>query len=120
MSIKFGCLVLFAAACALTANAAGTQATIHGWVIDSACAYTKGLSKPISPECAVSCAKKGSPLVILADDGSIYLPIAEQMPAVGQNDRLMPYAGKRVNATGKTYERAGGRAIVLEKVEAAR
>ncbi|HZU24172.1 MAG TPA: hypothetical protein VFA04_01545 [Bryobacteraceae bacterium] len=117
MSIRFVLLVL---GFAVAAGAAGTEATVHGWVLDSACAYTKGLSKPISPECAVACAKKGSPLVILADDGSIYLPIADQMPAVGQNDRLMPYAGKRVSATGKTYERSGGRAIVLEKIEAAR
>jgi hypothetical protein len=92
------------------------QKTITGWVLDSACAFTKELKKPISVDCAVSCAKKGSPLVILQDDGSIYWPIAETMPADGQNKRLMPFAGKRVTATGKAYTRGGSNAIVIDKI----
>jgi len=31
--------------------------TVKGYVLDSACAFTKGLSKPISKQCAISCAK---------------------------------------------------------------
>jgi hypothetical protein len=92
------------------------QKTVTGWVLDSACAFTKGLTKPISVDCAVSCAKNGSPLVILQDDGSIYWPIAETMPADGQNKRLMPFAGKRVTVTGKTYIRGGSVAIVIDKI----
>src|SRR5258707_15707543 len=38
----------------------GSDIAISGWVIDSACAYTKGLDKPISPACAKTCAKNGS------------------------------------------------------------
>jgi len=95
---------------------AAEQKTINGWVLDSACAFTKGLKKPISSECAVSCAKNGSPLVILQDDGTIYWPIAETMPAEGQNKRLMPFAGKRVTATGKTYMRGGSVAIVIDTI----
>ena len=45
--------------------------TVKGYVLDSACAFTKDLSKPISKQCATSCANAGSPLVILADDGTI-------------------------------------------------
>ena len=95
---------------------AAEQKTITGWVLDSACAFTKGLTRPISVDCAVSCAKKGSPLVILQDDGSIYWPIAETMPAEGQNTRLMPFAGKRIMVTGKTYTRGGSNAIVIDKI----
>jgi hypothetical protein len=95
---------------------AADQKTVTGWVLDSACAFTKGLTKPISADCAISCAKNGSPLVILQDDGSIYWPIAEAMPAEGQNKRLMPFAGKRVTATGKVYLRGGSTAIVIDKI----
>jgi hypothetical protein len=98
---------------------AAEEKTITGWVIDSACAFTKGLTKPISVDCAISCAKSGSPLVILQDDGSIYWPIADTMPAEGQNKRLLPFAGKRVTASGKTYTRGGSNAIVIEKIAAA-
>ncbi len=29
--------------------------TVEGYVLDSACAFTKGLEKPISRDCAVAC-----------------------------------------------------------------
>jgi hypothetical protein len=95
---------------------AADQKKVTGWVLDSACAFTKGLTKPISVDCAVSCAKNGSPLVILQDDGSIYWPISEAMPAESQNQRLMPFAGKRVTATGKTFNRGGSTAIAIENI----
>lgn len=94
--------------------------TVKGYVLDSACAFTKGLSKPISKECAISCANAGSPLVILADDGTIYWPIADTTPSSGQNPKLLPYAGDKVTATGKVYQRGGSKAIVIEKIEAAK
>ena len=90
-----------------------------GWVVDSACAFTKGLKQPISRECALACAKNASPLVILQDDGTIYWPISESMPAVGQNERLMPFAGKRVTVSGKLFTRGGSQALVVEKLEEA-
>ena len=92
--------------------------TVNGYVLDSACAFTKGLDKPISKQCATSCANAGSPLVILADDGTIYWPIADTTPSSGQNPKLLPYAGDKVTAKGKVYQRGGSKAIV--KIEAAK
>jgi hypothetical protein len=91
--------------------------TVKGYVLDSACAFTKGLSKPISKQCAISCAKGGSPLVILANDGTIYWPITDTTPSSGQNSKLLPFAGDKVTATGKVYERGGSKAIAIEKIE---
>lgn len=96
----------------------GKSATVKGYVLDSACAFTKGLKKPISPECATACAKAGSPLVILSDSGTIYWPIADTTPSSGQNDRLLPFAGQKVTASGKVFERGGSSAIAIEKIEA--
>jgi hypothetical protein len=73
--------------------------------------------KPISPDCATACAKAGSPLVILSDNGTIYWPIADTTPSSGQNARLLPFAGQKVTATGKTFQRGGSTALVIEKVE---
>lgn len=95
---------------------AGKAISVNGYVLDSACAFTKGLKKPISPDCAQACAKAGSPLVILSDNGTIYWPIADTTPASGQNDKLLPFAGQRVTASGKTYARGGSTAIVIEKI----
>ena len=92
--------------------------TVKGYVLDSACAFTKDLSKPISKQCATSCANAGSPLVILADDGTIYWPIAATTPSSGQNSRLLPFAADKVIVTGKVYQRGGSKAIVIDKIEA--
>jgi hypothetical protein len=100
------------------ARAGSPPETIKGYVLDSACAFTKNLKKPISSECAVVCAKAGSPLVILTDSGTIYWPISDATPAQGQNDRLLEFAGKRVVVTGKVYQRAGSRAVVISTIQA--
>jgi len=97
----------------------GKLITVKGYVLDSACAFTKGLEKPISAECATACAKAGSPLVILADNGTIYWPIADTTPSSGQNEKLLPFAGKKVTASGKVFQRGGSSALVIEKIEAA-
>jgi len=104
-------------AIALAASDSGQRSTIKGYVLDSACAFTKNLKKPISPECAIACAKAGSPLVILSDDGPIYWPIADSTPSSGQNDKLLPFAGKKVTASGKVFERGGSRAMVIDKID---
>jgi len=97
----------------------GHAATIQGYVIDSACTFVKDLKNPVSPECARACAKAGSPLVILTNDGTIYWPISAQVPAQGQNARLMPFAGRRATVTGTVYRKGGSCAIVISKIHKA-
>jgi hypothetical protein len=94
--------------------------TVEGYVLDSACAFTKGLEKPISRDCAMACAKEGSQLVILTKDGAIYWPIDSATPSKGQNTRLLEFAGNRVRAAGKLYERGGSHALVIETIAAAK
>jgi hypothetical protein len=112
-------VVLILLATAVYVSAADTPTVmVKGYVLDSACAFTKGLSKPISKQCATACANAGSMLVILADDGTIYWPIADTTPSSGQNPKLLPFAGDKVVASGKVYDRGGSKALVIEKIEA--
>lgn len=108
--------LLTAAGTAVWAQQAPT--VVKGYVLDSACAFVKNLKKPISRKCALSCAKAGSPLVILAEDGTIYWPISDATPATGQNQRLLQFAGRKVTARGKLFERGGSHALVIEQIEA--
>ena len=85
LKIMFGAVVLSIALFAALSPAAEKTVTVKGYVIDSACTFTKNLGKPISKECATNCANAGSMLVILADDGTIYWPIADSMPATGSS-----------------------------------
>jgi hypothetical protein len=114
-----GVLAFLFCASALALLGRQKSVSVEGYVLDSACAFTKNLEKPISRECALKCAKAGSQLVILGDDGSIYWPIADTMPATGQNARLLEYAGGRVTVKGKLYDRGGSHALVIEQIAAA-
>ena len=116
MNIRFAALCMVGSL-AFAASPASEQKSVTGWVIDSACAFTKGISKPADPSCAIACGKSGSPLVLVQDGGTIYWPIEEQMPAGSQNARLMPFAGKHVTASGKVFARNGTTAIVIDKIE---
>lgn len=116
-----GLLLPLALGIALFAAADSAKSvSVKGYVLDSACAFTKGLHKPISAECATACAKAGSPLVILTADGTIYWPIADTTPSSSQNDKLLPFAGKTVTASGKLFMRGGSKAIVISKIEEAK
>lgn len=122
MNLRKAAHILLLGVLVLAALAAGADAgkpvTVKGYVLDSACAFTKSLKKPISPQCAVACAKAGSPLVILTDGGTVYWPIADTTPSSGQNEKLLPFAGQKVTASGKVFQRGGSSALVIEKIEA--
>ena len=75
-------------------------------------------ASPVCSECARACAKAGSPLVILAENRDIYWPIADTTPSSGQNDKLLPFAGQKVTASGRVFQRGGSSALVIEKIEA--
>jgi hypothetical protein len=114
---KFLLALMFMVAVVAAGYDAGKPITVKGYVLDSACAFTKGLKQPISRDCAIACAKAGSPLVILTDDGTIYWPIANTTPSSGQNEKLLPFAGQKVTASGKVFQRGGSSALVIEKIE---
>ena len=115
-ALRGGIAVCLFAALVAAGSDTGKPVSVNGYVLDSACAFTKDLKKPISAQCAQACARAGSPLVILGDNGTIYWPIADTTPSTGQNERLLPFAGQRVTASGKTYARGGSTAMVIEKI----
>src|SRR5260370_38994722 len=101
MMVGAGVAAISLGALALVLHSQQKSVSVEGYVLDSACAVTKNLDKPISRECALMCAKSGSQLAILSDDGSIYWPIADTMPATGQNAKLLEVAGGRGYARGQ-------------------
>lgn len=97
-------------------TAVGTR-TVEGLVRDIACPLQnkKSTSTSYSKDCITTCVKAGSPLGILASDGTTYLPITESMPDTGQS-QLKPFIGEHVQATGKVFERNGGHAIEISEI----
>jgi hypothetical protein len=97
-------------------TAIGTR-TIEGLVRDIACPLqkTNSTSTSYGRDCIIQCAKAGSPLGILTDDGTVYVPVTETMPDIGQN-QLKSFVGDRVKAIGKVFERNGAHAIEISEI----
>jgi hypothetical protein len=93
-------------------TAVGTR-TVQGLVRDIACPLQN--RKSTATSFSKMCEKAGSPLGILTNDGSVYVPITESMPDTGQN-ALKPFVGEYVQATGKVFERNGAHAIEISDI----
>jgi hypothetical protein len=127
---KLGLLVCFCAALAFASprppqntsapdtSPHGSKQTVEGLVRDIACPLQNPAASAtvFNLKCAQDCAKNGSPLIILTSKGEIYVPISESMPDKDQRQRLMPFVGKYVEATGTVYERSGTRAIAITEI----
>jgi len=72
------------AACAMAAN-------VTGYVIDQACADKPAMRGNV--QCAQSCIKKGSPAVLVTDEGKVY-KFTDQA-------KVVDHAGHKVTVTGK-------------------
>jgi hypothetical protein len=100
-------------------RANASQATIEGLVRDIACPIQNLDSNAthMSMKCVLECVRGGSPLVILTKDGELYLPISDKMPDTDQREKLKPFVGKYVQASGTVFERKGTHAIVIAEVK---
>src|SRR6266851_4534731 len=96
-----------------------SKATIEGLIRDIACPIQNLEAKAteFNMQCALDCARHGSPLIIQAADGVLYIPISGSMPDTDQREKLMPFVGKYVRASGTVFERKGTRAIVISEIK---
>lgn len=96
----------------------GKPIVVRGLLRDIACPVQnhQSTSRHFNRKCAEACAKAGSPLAILTDDGTMYLTISDAMPDAAQHSKLMPFVGKYVQATGTTYERNGLHTIAIKEI----
>ena len=83
---------------ALIALAAGSAMAAEwtGYIIDEMCAGKKEMLGNVT--CAQNCIKRGSPAVLVTDDGTVH-KIADQ-------DKVKSFAGKKVTITGSEQDGA--------------
>ena len=86
-------------------------------VVDMSCKVVYDLSGDMHRECAQVCADRGVPLGLLAEDGTMYLPVSQAMPGAGANEQLRPHAEHTVRVKGKAIEHGGMHTIIIESVE---
>ena len=96
--------------------------TIEGLVRDIACPIQNkaATATVFNLKCAQECARLGSPLILLTNDGVLYTPISASMPDEDQRQRLMPFVGTYVRVRGQVFERTGTHAIVIQEIHEVR
>jgi hypothetical protein len=96
----------------------GVPMVVQGLVRDVACPIQnhKSTATNFDLDCALACAKSGSPLIILTKADEIYFPMSDKMPDSSQREKLMPFVGKYVRASGTVYRRNGTRTIVIQTI----
>lgn len=97
----------------------GVPMTVEGLVRDAACPMQnhKSTATQFNLECALACAKAGSPLVILTNTDEMYFPMKDKMPDdANEREKLLPYVGKYVRVSGTVFRRNGTRTIVIKSI----
>jgi hypothetical protein len=93
--------------------------TFQGYVRDLACLMKFNEALKPTNDCALMCARAGSPLVIVTKEGTIYTPISDSIPDTSEREKLMLLVGSYVEVTGEMYQRSGIKAVVIRQIKKA-
>ncbi|MBI3786841.1 MAG: hypothetical protein HY276_01160 [Ignavibacteriales bacterium] len=97
------------------------EVTVKGEVIDLACfIINKDAGRgPDHKECALKCAKNGTPLGLLEDGtGTVYYTI-KMKNKNNANDMMMQFIAEKVLIKGKITERGGTKLLLIDMIEKA-
>ena len=93
--------------------------TVSGVLVDVMCNTKQGTEKATDAahaDCATACAKKGSPLAVASDKG-IYEVVGAWTE--NKNEKLIEFAGHKVEATGEVTEKDGKMIIAVSSIKMA-
>lgn len=97
----------------------GKPIVLQGYVRDAACLFRNPAAGPPATdealECTTVCVRSGGPLVVYTAAGEMYFVISTHLPDAAENARFLPYVGKILRIEGRMFERAGARAVAIEK-----
>jgi hypothetical protein len=106
--------------CALTEGARATEelpaeTRLVGEVVDMHCYLTRGARGKEHSGCANACIGRGVTPGFVAEDGKVYLLLAERNISV--KDKVAGLAGERVRVSGTLVERDGLRGLQVRNAE---
>lgn len=111
-------IVMLLAIAGIIAKAADEEKkiTVKGEILDLAC-YISHEGKGIKHQkCALTCLKSGQPMGLLAEDGTVYLLMADHQDSKAF-DEAKSYAAEKVEISGEFSERANIKAITVKSVK---
>jgi hypothetical protein len=107
---------------ACVAPATAESVTVRGLLVDEFCSKTApphdnhdNKTQAEMESCALECARKGDPVVLLTADGKVYRITGGL--AANRNAKLIPHMSRTVEITGEVTERGGRRQIDADVVK---
>ena len=114
-------MALITVGATLAASAAATpdkgEKGVKGEVIDQPCYDSGGKKGEAHKACALSCAKRGNQMAILADDGTVYSITGDY--AANKNEKLIPYVAETVEVQGTITEKDGKKWVNITSIKKA-
>ena len=96
-------------------EAAKTEVSVKGEVVDLHCFLTAGARGPDHKACAIACAKAGNPIGLVDDKGSVYLLLGKDNHK--PNEAFIDKMAQTVTVKGELVKKGSLEAIVVSKIE---
>ncbi|MCH7856247.1 MAG: hypothetical protein IIB37_05805 [Gemmatimonadetes bacterium] len=109
-------IVLAAQPASAQQAAESTPITLTATVVDLSCNTVYGLAGDDHRMCSQMCFDQGIPLALLAEDGTLYLPVTMAMGTERGDKDLRGHAEHTVTVTGRVISRGGLNTILIESI----
>ncbi len=96
--------------------APSTPITLTASVVDLSCNSVFGAAGADHRMCSQVCFDNGVPLALLAEDGTLYVPVTMAMGQERGDKDLRGHAEHSINVTGKVITRGGLNTILIESI----
>jgi hypothetical protein len=113
--LSAGILALAFGVITATPLVAAQEKTITGRLQDAMCASDGKTDNGDSDACALSCAKRGETMVVVAKDG-LYTITGKFTD--NKNEKMIPFVAKDVTVTGVVTEKDGKKTIAASAIDA--
>lgn len=94
----------------------GREIELRGEVVELDCYVREGKRGESQRACALPSLAHGGSLAIVADDSGTLYPLAGDTPASDPSAAVRDLLAQHVAVTGRLYERARGRVLVIDEV----
>jgi len=115
-------IAMLAIAASLTIGTASArddkEVTIKGEVVDQPCFEKNGGRGDSHKGCALSCAKRGNQLAVVADDSNTVYSITGDY-AANKNEKLIPFVAEMVEVKGTVTEKDGKKWLNISSIKKA-
>lgn len=97
--------------------AADQVVTIRGEIVDSYCYAARGIRGPAHTACALRCARKGMPLVLIEDGSRRVYQLMPPRDEMAMPENVIAAAGTVRSVTGRMFVNSGARYLTVDAIK---